>query len=125
MIVGIGVDLVEVRRVDRLLARHPERARRRLFTGTELQYCEGRANAMQCLAARIAAKEAAFKALGFGKGPGVAWTDIELSASASGAPSLRMFGRALSLAEELGAERFFVSITHDAGVACAVVVLEG
>lgn len=124
MIVGIGVDVVEVLRVHRLLTRHPERARRRLFTVTELEYCEGRADPLECLAARIAAKEAAFKALGSGKGPGMAWTDIELRRDASGAPSLRLSGAALGLAEKLGADRSFVSVTHDAGVACAVVVLE-
>lgn len=79
---------------------------------------------MECLAARIAAKEAAFKALGTGKTPGLAWTEIELRRSGSGAPSLRLSGGALAVAEELGAARTHVTVTHDAGVACAVVVLE-
>ena len=125
MIVGIGIDLVETQRVRRMLARHGERARRRLFSARELADCEARADDSECLAASFAAKEAALKALGTGKLPTIRWTDLEVTRSQSGRPQLELGGEARALAESLGATKVWVSMSHEAGLACAVVVLEG
>ncbi len=124
MIVGVGVDLVQIERVRAALKRHGERARRRFFTTRELELCDARPDPSECLAARLAAKEAALKALGTGKRPGLRWTDLEVTRR-SGCPELSLTGVAREHADRLGAERAWVSISHEAGVACAIVVLEG
>ncbi len=124
MIVGIGVDLVEIDRMRRILDRHGRRARRRFFTDRELSDCDGRADPAEGLAARLAAKEAAFKALGTGKIEGHRWGDAEVATVDSGRPTLVFSGAAGARAAELGVERTWVSLSHEAGVAAAVVVLE-
>jgi holo-[acyl-carrier protein] synthase len=125
LIVGVGIDLVEVDRVRTLMERHGDRARRRLFTERELADCSERADRAECLAARFAAKEAALKALGIGKVPGVQWTDIETARADSGLPVLALSGDAENHAKRRGVERSWLSLSHEAGLACAVVVLEG
>ncbi len=124
MIVGIGIDLVEVERLRAALARHGERARRRLFTSREVRECEERTDPDQCLAARFAAKEAALKALGSGKQPAIRWTDLEVVRAESGAPRLELGGGARALAQRMGVARAWVSLSHEAGLAIALVVLE-
>lgn len=124
MIVGLGIDVVDVARFRRLLARHGDRARRRLFTEPELVACDERIDSDDCLAGRFAAKEAALKALGSGKVPEMRWTDLEVKCAASGEPSLLLHGAAEKRADEKGVDRVWVSLSHDAGLACAVVVLE-
>jgi holo-[acyl-carrier protein] synthase len=125
LIVGIGIDLVETQRVRHALTRHGDRARRRLFSARELADCEERADAGECLAARFAAKEAALKALGTGKLPTIRWTDLEVFRTGAGRPQLELGGEARAQAERLGATKVWVSMSHEAGLACAVVVLEG
>lgn len=125
MTVGVGIDVVDVARFRRLLARHGDRARQRLFTEAELVACDGRVDSDECLAARFAAKEAALKALGSGKVPDVRWTDLEVECAASGEPSLQLCGAAKKWADEKRVGRVWVSLSHDAGLACAVVVLDG
>jgi holo-[acyl-carrier protein] synthase len=124
MVLGVGIDLVEVGRIRALLARHGERGRRRLFTEGEWADCAGRADPAECLAARFAAKEAALKALGCGKAPGVLWTEVEIVRANSGLPGLALHGHAERRAEQLGVGRAWVSLSHEAGLAAAVVVLE-
>jgi holo-[acyl-carrier protein] synthase len=124
MIIGIGVDLVEISRVRSLIASQGERAVLRLFTESERRYCGDMANPARHYAVRVAAKEAAFKALGTGWARGVQWKDVEVERLASGQPILHLHGAALGEAEKLGATRFFVSLTHDQLVSAAVVVLE-
>ncbi|MGD2216374.1 MAG: holo-ACP synthase [Gemmatimonadales bacterium] len=125
MIVGIGIDLVETQRVRQAVARHGERARQRLFSARELADCDGRADPDECLAARFAAKEAALKALGTGKLPNIHWTDLEVLRTGSGRPQLELAGEARALARRLGVTRVWISMSHEAGLACAFVVLEG
>ncbi|UCC47546.1 MAG: holo-ACP synthase [Gemmatimonadota bacterium] len=125
MIVGIGVDLVRVERLRSLVERHGERARRRLFTPAELADCDQRADPSECLAARFAAKEAALKALGTGKIPGTRWTDLEITRAESGSPALKLAGSARARAQRVGVDRVWVSLSHEAGFACALVVMEG
>lgn len=125
MIVGIGMDLVSVRRVAELLARHDERALRRLFTAGEVGDCQARGRPIQSFAARFAAKEACFKALGTGWAQGVSWREIEVVSAPSRAPALRLYGAAAARAAERGARRLHLSLTHTEEFAAAVVVLEG
>ncbi len=125
MIVGMGLDLVQVERIRSALERHGDRFRRRLFTLRELADCEPRYDPAECLAVRFAAKEAALKAFGSGKISGFHWTDFEIRRSDSGRPVLTLSGSARRRAEELGVQGLWVSLSHDAGQAIALVVLEG
>ena len=116
MIVGIGVDVVDLARFERALSRTPALAPR-LFTDDER---EGRA--LRSLAGRFAAKEAFMKALGVSTG--VRWHDMRVVSDEHGNPSLNLSGAAASLAEERGITRVHLSMSHDAGVAIAYVVAE-
>lgn len=125
MIIGIGMDLVEVRRVERLLERHPERASRRLFTASEIDYCDRKHLPAESFAARFAAKEALFKALGTGLSGGLAWHEVEIVSDAAGAPRIVLHGRAAIVANERRVNRIHLALTHTTGVAGASVILEG
>ena len=125
MIVGVGMDLVQVRRVDALLERKGERALARLFTPAEAARCRGGRSPRESFAARFAAKEAFFKALGTGWGRGGAWTEVEVVSAPSGAPSIRLHGAAAAAAGAAGVTRVHLSLTHTGDVAAACVVLEG
>jgi holo-[acyl-carrier protein] synthase len=124
-VLGVGIDLVPAARVDRLLARHGARALGRLFTASERRRAAGQANAALHLAARIAAKEAAYKALsGEGRAEGVGWLDLEVIRHADGRPGMLFHHAARRRMEALGATRCLLSLTHAGGVAAAVVILE-
>ncbi|MEU7986232.1 holo-ACP synthase [Streptosporangium canum] len=116
MIVGIGVDVVDMARFEAALERTPE-LRMRLFTEVE------RVLAVQSLAARFAAKEAVAKALG--APPGLAHLEAEVRTGAYGRPELYVSGRVAEVAAALGVTRWHVSLTHDGGVAVAYVIAEG
>lgn len=124
MIVGTGIDLVDVARVRRLLARHGERALHRFFTGDEADFCRGTADPAQCFAARLAAKEAALKAFATGRARGIRWRDVEVVRNHAGTPGLRFHGAAAARATQLRADRTWLSLSHERGQACAVVLLE-
>lgn len=124
MIVGTGIDLVEVSRVRRMLDRHGDRALRRFFTAREIEFCRRVADPAQCFAARLAAKEAALKALATGRAKGIRWCDIEILRDEPGSPSLRFHGEARHRAARLGADRNWLSLSHERAHACAFVVLE-
>ena len=115
MIVGIGVDLVDIARLDRALRRTPALAAR-LFTEGE------RAAPAASLAGCFAAKEAVAKALG--APAGLRWADVELGHDQAGRPALTMRGTVADAAHHLGVRRWHVSLTHDAGVSVAFVVAE-
>lgn len=124
MIAGVGIDLVDIARVDRLLDAKGERALRRLFTADEVAYALARPLPAQHLAARLAAKEAAFKALsGNSLARGIGWKEIEV-VRGDEHPTLTLHGRAADRAAELGVTSIWVSLTHSATTAGAVVVLE-
>ena len=126
MIVGLGIDLVEVARMERLLREKGDRALTRLFTAREAEYAMRRPNPAQHLAARFAAKEAAYKALSGDDeiARAVGWRDIEVVPTADGRPTLVLHGVAERRAEQLRVVRAHVTLTHTDGVAGAVVVLE-
>ncbi|HEV7681864.1 MAG TPA: holo-ACP synthase [Pyrinomonadaceae bacterium] len=124
MIVGIGIDIIEVARVREVLLRTP-RFRERVFTAAEKAYCDSRgAVAAQHYAARFAAKEATLKALQTGWRGGIAWQDVEVAARDSGAPYLILHGPALELFNSAGATASHLSISHTSEHAIAQVVLE-
>jgi holo-[acyl-carrier protein] synthase len=122
MIVGVGLDVCSIERMRRALERHGDRFFSRICSDEERRDLAGR-DAATSLAGRFATKEAFAKALD--GAPGVGWHEVRVRRAASGRPSLELRGKALDLARSAGASRWHVSITHDAGVAAAVVVLEG
>ena len=125
MIIGVGIDLVEVERVRDLLARRGERAVARLFTEGEAAYAAGCADPAPRFAARLAAKEAAFKALaGNALARGIGWRELEVVSLGSAPPILRFHGAAERRAAELAVSRAWLTITHERMAAAAVVVLE-
>src|SRR5690606_16738924 len=101
MIIGIGIDLVEVERVREMLARHPTRGPARLFTEGEVSYCDGSRDRHEALAARYAATEALFKARGTGLSRGCSWRDVEVTIGETGAPGIRLTGVTRRLADEM------------------------
>lgn len=125
MIVGIGMDLVHIERVERLLASKGHRALERLFTEEERRYALARVEPARHLAARVAAKEAAFKALsGTERARGISWREMEVIIDAHGRPELSFHGAARERAAELEIARTWLTMTHDGATAAAVVVLE-
>ena len=124
MITGIGIDVVQNDRIQDSIKRFGDRFLNRIFTEGERRYCANSANPAIHYAARWAAKEAAFKALGTGWAAGVKWKDVEVDRLESGKPELRLHGEALALATAAGASRFCVSLTHDHIISCAVVIFE-
>jgi holo-[acyl-carrier protein] synthase len=123
MIVGLGIDVAGIERIRVALERFGDRFWQRILTENEQADLASRPDRALALAGRFAAKEAAAKALG-GQ-PDVWWHDVEIRPDLRGAPQLQFLGPGRTHAERLGVRRIFVSITHDAGVAAAVVVLDG
>lgn len=127
MIVGIGIDLVDLARFAASAARHDDALMDRLFTPRERAFAEGRRGSARDahFAGRFAAKEAAMKALGTGLAQGIRWHDVEVVATAQHAPpSLELHGAAAAALEARGGARTWVSITHSEQAAAAVVILE-
>ncbi|GGX61670.1 holo-ACP synthase [Streptomyces minutiscleroticus] len=122
MIIGVGIDVAEIERFRASLERTPGLAAR-LFVEGELTRPDGERRGAASLAARFAAKEAVAKALG--APGGLRWTDAEVYVEESGQPRLRVRGTVAARAAELGVRAWHVSLSHDAGVASAVVVAEG
>lgn len=121
MIVGVGIDVVPVQRFTTALARTPALAGR-LFTDRERAHDDGRPRSGESLAGRFAVKEALAKALG--APGGMAWTDAEVSTAPSGQPRLTVVGTVAARAHALGVTAWHVSLSHDGGLAAAVVVAE-
>lgn len=124
MIIGLGIDLCRIERIENFLERYSERFTRRICTPDEVERCLRFSNSAENFAGCIAVKEAASKALGTGWRRGVHWKNFEVAHEPSGKPTLRIHGRAAEIASELGVRHINVSITHDAGVAAAVVIFE-
>jgi holo-[acyl-carrier protein] synthase len=124
VIVGSGVDLCEVPRIQQAIARHGQRFLERVFTPGEIAYADSKANRFERYAARFAAKEAGMKALGTGWRGGIAWQDFEVANLPSGRPALRFHGQAAKIAEKLGVSNIALSLTHTREQALAMVILE-
>ena len=124
MIVGIGVDIVDVGRMEGLLARYRERFVRRVFTDAEAGYAKKSVREAERLAGRFAVKEAVLKAFGTGKSQGILWRDVETVRGAMGKPEVKLYGNADKYMKKIKGERISVSITHDGGKAVAFVIIE-
>jgi holo-[acyl-carrier protein] synthase len=125
MIVGSGIDICEVDRIQTAIqSSYGRRFVERVFTQLEISYAESKANKFERYAARFAAKEAGMKALGTGWRGGLTWRDLEVANLPSGRPALRLSGKAAEIAERLGVRQISLSLTHTAAQALAVVILE-
>ncbi len=124
MIVGTGIDIVETVRIQEALERHGERFCRRIYSPGEIAYCRKFKNQAERYAARFAAKEAAFKALGTGWRGGVRWRDVEVVRRPSGKPDIVLTGRAAQVARQLGVTRTALSLSHSDHYAVAQVIFE-
>lgn len=124
MIVGTGVDLAETERIHGSIQRYGDRFTQRIYTSGEIAYCERFKNKAERYAARFAAKEAAFKALGTGWRAGVRWLDVEVTHRPGGKPELLLRGKAAALARELGVGRIALSLSHADRYAMAQVIFE-
>ena len=121
-VVGIGLDLCPVGRMEGAIGRHGDRFVRRIFTASEAQYCQEHGRPFESYAGRFAAKEATSKALGAPHGIG--WHDVQVLPARRGehGPGVVLSGRAREVADALGVQRVLLSITHAGGVAAAVAV---
>jgi holo-[acyl-carrier protein] synthase len=126
VIVGLGIDAIDIERIERMLAARGDRLLRRLFTTDELAHLSTKVRPAQHVAVRLAAKEAAYKALaGNELARGIGWRDVEVvTRTADGAPELRLHRHAATRFAELSATSIHVSLTHSTATAVAVVVVE-
>jgi holo-[acyl-carrier protein] synthase len=124
MVVGVGIDLVDIARVERMIASLGDRMFARLFSDGEAAYIRSRPLPAQHAAVRLAAKEATFKALaGNELARRITWRDVEVVSDSNGIPSIRLHGTAEMRGRELAVSRIHVSLSHTQGAAAAVVVL--
>jgi len=124
MIIGTGIDIAEVPRIQRSIERFGDRFLQRIYTAGEIRYCDSKANRVERYAARFAAKEAAMKALGTGWSHGVRWRDCEVGRMPGGRPTIIFHGKAGEIAAQLGAKNAALSLSHTADQAIAQVILE-
>jgi holo-[acyl-carrier protein] synthase len=124
-VIGIGVDLTQMPRLRRVVARWDERFLQRVFTEQEIAYCRRRRDPIPHFAARFAAKEATLKALGTGLRMGVNWRELEVRRERGEAPTMVLSGRCHAIAEAKGGRRVLLSLTHDGDYAMAQAMLIG
>jgi holo-[acyl-carrier protein] synthase len=124
MIVGSGIDIAEIGRIQQSMDRYGSRFLDRVYTAAEQAYCLRKRKSAESFAARFAAKEAGAKALGTGISFGVNWLEIEVVREPSGRPTIKFHGRAAQIASHLGVAHAALSITHSGDLAMASVVLE-
>ena len=125
MIVGTGIDIVNMERVERMMDRWGDSFLRRVFTEHEILGCQERVRSFECFALRFAAKEAFLKAIGWGLRNGIHWTDIEIENDPMGKPMLSFHRRAEEVLGTLQIRRSFLTLSHDRPYAVAYVLLEG
>ncbi|HNR93105.1 MAG TPA: holo-ACP synthase [Kiritimatiellia bacterium] len=122
-VAGIGIDIVENRRVEDALARHGRRFRNRIFRKSEQDYCDQKARPALHYASRFAVKEAVAKAFGTGIGAELGWLDIEVVRDGGGAPVVMMLGKGAELARKMNIDRIYVSLSHTHQYAAATALL--
>jgi holo-[acyl-carrier protein] synthase len=125
MLIGTGVDLIEIERIAHSIERYGDRFLRRVYTPQEIAYCNRKRTGAESFAARFAAKEAGAKALGTGISRGVTWSEFQVGREPGGRPVLELTGRARLLAQELGVRAISLSLTHTGNLAMATVMMEG
>jgi holo-[acyl-carrier protein] synthase len=124
MIIGTGVDIVEIARLRKAVERLKDRFIQRVFTTDEQQFCNQHRDPAPYYAARFAAKEAVFKALGTGWAKGVTWQDVEVFRQQQEAPTLILHGEAQRLSRLMGATKVHLSLSHSEQSAIAMVIME-
>lgn len=124
MILGTGIDLAHLSRIEEAMKRLGDRFRDRIFTNGEIEYCESKPHPYESYAARFAAKEAAMKALGTGWSSGIGWREIEIVTPDNGPPTVRLSGNALKRFEQMGASTIHISMSHSDDLAIAQVIIE-
>ena len=121
MITGIGTDIIEISRIEKLLTQQGERGLNRIFTAKEIEYCQQKVKKGESFAGRFAAKEALFKAAGTGWRDGLNWTDFEILNNDLGKPEVFLFGKAKSVFDNC---QIHLSISHNKTQAIAFAVVE-
>ncbi len=111
-VVGIGTDIIECERIERMLDRHGDVFVARVYTVGEIDYCSGRKAGVQHYAGRWAAKEAVLKSLGTGWAHGIQWTEVEVVNQQGGKPNIVLSGKAKQISEQLGIREIMISISH-------------
>ena len=124
MIAGIGIDIVDIGRMEALLSRYGDRFTRRVFTDAETTYARRSVKPAERLAGRFAVKEAVLKAFGTGKSQGILWRDVETVRGPMGRPQVKLYGNAINAMNKLKGDAIHVTITHDGGRAVAFVIIE-
>ncbi len=125
MIIGIGVDHIEISRIKKSILRQKKRFLNKVFTEKEIEYCESRKNKYQHYAARFTAKEAVYKALNRTGTEGIGWKEIEVVNKTSGKPEISLHNRTLRLAKKLKVSKILLSISHNKDSAISQVIIEG
>lgn len=125
MLVGTGIDLVEIRRIEESIGRFGDRFLHRIFTDGEIAYCLRKRESAESFAARFAAKEAGAKALGTGIQYGISWKELEVVRREGQRPTLLLHGRAAAMGQQMGVRSIWLAITHGGGLAIATVHMEG
>ena len=124
MTFGLGIDIIEVSRIQKEISKKNGAFKARVFTKNEINYCESIATKEQNYSARFAAKEAFFKALGSGWSKGFAWTDVEIAKDGSGKPYIITHGKVKEFIEQNQISNIQVSLSHIKETAVAIVILE-
>ena len=124
MIKGVGIDIMDISRIEKQILKHGRRFIDRVFSSEEIAYCETKVHRSRHYAARFAAKEAVMKALGTGLGRGMSWHDVVIISDEQGQPAVRLSRKARELAEEMGVGRAHISLSHSHDNAVAMVMLE-
>ena len=124
MIIGTGIDIVDIERIEGLISRWGEAFLGRIFAEREILRCKERKRSSECFAGRFAAKEAFLKAIGWGLRNGIRWTDIEIENNSMGRPSLSFHGRAEAACRTLRIRKTHLTLSHDGPYAVAHVILE-
>lgn len=124
MVIGTGIDIIEISRIEQAIERNGELFLRRIFTPAEQAYCQARQLSAIHYAGRFAAKEAAFKALGTGWAGKIRWVDVEVEPSNPGPPKLKLAGAAADQFQAMGATKAHLSISHSRDYAVAMVIFE-
>ena len=125
MILGLGIDIQEIGRVEKAIRRGGKHFLARTFTPSEIRYCRKSKKSAQHFAARFCAKEALLKALGTGWAKGIRWTDVAVAHGREGQPRLRLSGSARERCRKAGVKQAWISLSHSDGYAAATVILEG
>jgi holo-[acyl-carrier protein] synthase len=124
MIVGTGIDIVEIDRIKRSIIKYSDRFKNKVFTQREIDYCHSQADPAKHFAARFSVKEAVLKCFGTGMAGGILWKDVEVDNKKSGQPTLNLYGKGKELFNQLKIKHIHISITHDKSYAVAHAIAE-